>query len=77
MKVRQKHLVSFPKLITEYGKAKCHTVEKMVKNDFWVFFNIFGVFGANFPGNGNGSKWIAGEQATNVTGQKWQGSELS
>ena len=64
-------------LITEYEKAKRHSVEKTVKNDFWVFFNIFGVFGANFPGNGNGSKWIAGKRAKNAARKKWKDSELS
>ena len=76
-KVRQKHSVSFSELITEYEKAKRHSVEKTVKNDFLGVFNIFCVFDANFPGNGNGSKWIAGGRATNAIGQKWQGSELS
>ena len=75
--MRQKHLVSFSDLIIEYEKAKRHSVEKMVKNDFLGFFNIFVFFDANFPGNGNGSKWIAGGRATNAIGQKWQGSELS
>ena len=48
--------------------------KKWSKMIFGVFFNIFG---ANFLGNGNGSKWIAGRQATNAIGLKWQGSELS
>jgi hypothetical protein len=53
-KARQKHSVDFPKLINEYGKEKRHSVGKMVENDFWVFLNIFGVSGANFPGK---RKW--------------------
>ena len=60
MKVRQKNSVSFSELITEYEKAKRYSVEKTVKNDFLGFFNIFVFFDTNFPGNGNGSKWIAG-----------------
>ena len=54
MKVRKKNTVSFPELITEYGKVKRHSMEKTVENKFWAFFNIFGVFGANFPGK---RKW--------------------
>ena len=54
MKVRQKHLVSFPKLITEYGKAKRHLVEETIENDFWVFLNICGVSSANLAGK---RKW--------------------
>ena len=49
-KARQKHLESFPKLITEYGKAKHHLVEETVENDFGVFFNICGVSSANLLG---------------------------
>ena len=77
MKVRQKNSVSFLDLITEYEKVKRHSVEKTVKNDFLGVFNIFVFFDANFPRNGNGSKWIAGGRATNAMRQKWQGSELS
>ena len=69
--MRQKHSVSFPELITEYGKAKRHSVENTVENDFLVFSAQV------FHGNGNGSKWIAGERATNATRQEWQGGELS
>ena len=53
-KARQKHSKSFPELITEYGKAKCHSVEEMVENDVWVFFNICGVSDANLLGE---RKW--------------------
>ena len=77
MKVRQKHSISFSELITEYEKAKRHSVEKTVKNDFLGFFNIFVFFDANFQWNENGSKWIAGGRVTNAIRQKWQGSELS
>ena len=37
-KVRQKHLEYFPELITEYGKAKRHSMEETVKN------NCVGIF---------------------------------
>ena len=50
-KARQKHSESFPELITEYGKAKRHSVEETVENDFCGylrgFLNIFGVSGPN------------------------------
>ena len=75
--MRQKHSVSFSGLSTEYEKAKRHSVEKMVKNDFLGVFNIFVFFDANILGNGNGSKWIPGGQATNAIEKKWQGSEPS
>ena len=75
--MRQKHSKSFSELFTEYEKAKRHSVEKTVKNDFLRFFNIFVFFDTNFPGNGNGSKWIAGRRMTDVIRQKRQGSELS
>ena len=44
MKVRQKHLVSFSELVTEYEKAKRHSVEKTAK----IFFRIFGAFRRKF-----------------------------
>ena len=59
--MRQKHSVSFSELIIEYEKAKRHSVEKMIKNDFLRFLNIFVFFDVNFPANGNGSKRIASE----------------
>ena len=62
--------------MTKYEKAKRHSVEKMVKNDFLGFFDIFLFFDANFPRNGNGSKCIAGGRATNEIRKKWHGSEL-
>ena len=45
--MRQKHSESFPELITEYGKAKRHSVEETVKNDC---VGIFGVSDANLLG---------------------------
>ena len=60
---------------------KCHSMEETVKNDLvgiCVGFGIFLVFPTQiFQGNGNGSKWIASERATNAMGQEWQGGELS
>lgn len=40
---------SFPKLITECGKAKRHSVGKMVKNDFWGILEYFWCFRRKFP----------------------------
>ena len=68
--MRQKHSVSFPDLITEYGKVKRHSVEETVENDFvgiCVVFGILLVFLTQiFQGNGNGRKWIVSERATNA-----------
>ena len=56
-------------------------MEETVENDFvgiCVVYGIFLVFLAQiFQGNGNGSKWIVRERATNAMGQEWQGGELS
>ena len=74
MKVRQKHSESFPELMTEYGKAKRHSVEERSKTDVCVFL----VFSTQiFQGNGNGSKWIANERVINAMGQEWQVCKLS
>jgi hypothetical protein len=65
-------------LITEYGKAKRHSMGKTIENYFWVFFLIFLVILVQISqGNGNGSNWTAGKRATNAIGQEWQGGELS
>jgi uncharacterized Fe-S radical SAM superfamily protein PflX len=51
--------------------------KKWSKTIFWVSFNIFCVFGANFSMEQKWEQADSRRASANVIGQKWQGSELS
>ena len=86
MKARQKHSESFPELMTEYGKAKRHSVEKMVEK---LMCGFLGVSDSDLPrkrkleqvdsertGNNCDGARVAGWQAFVIWYNHFRGEEI-